>query len=133
MATPAHNFAPQRGDSPALNTVQDKIKAALDLLADQVERAVKAAQAAATSAASAAAFQKITFNTYNELRAVMGDPAGKAGPRGVIVAGTTAPKDGGEGVFVWDFTSTAVDNNATVIAPVNAAGTVIQQGRWRKV
>ena len=35
----------------------------------------------------------------------------------VILQGTNVPNDGGQGNFYWDYTSTATDNNSTVIRP----------------
>jgi hypothetical protein len=35
----------------------------------------------------------------------------------VFLQGTNTPNDGGQGSFYWDYTSTATDNNSTVIRP----------------
>lgn len=42
-----------------------------------------------------------------------------------VVLGTVSPNDGGQGIFYFSASSTAADNNSTVIAPAGST-----QGRW---
>jgi hypothetical protein len=76
----------------------------------------------------APALKAITIATLAELRATRGDAAGQLGPRSCMLAGSVDPLDGGEGVFVWDETSTATDDGTDV---VEAAG--VPTGRWRRM
>lgn len=77
------------------------------------------------------ALKAITLPSYAELRKQVGDLAGQLGPRAIIVTAKDAykngPLDGGEGIFVWDPTSTLTDNDATVLQPLG-----LPSGRWRK-
>jgi hypothetical protein len=47
----------------------------------------------------------------------------------VCVLGTVAPNDGGQGHFYYNATSTATDNNSTVIVPNGLAG----NGAWLRL
>jgi hypothetical protein len=76
----------------------------------------------------APALKAITVSTLAELRATRGDAAGDRGPRACTLAGTTDPLDGGEGVFVWDQTSTAADDGVDVVEVVG-----VPTGRWRRM
>lgn len=55
-----------------------------------------------------------TISCYNMgvLRTVVGQTG-----MTVFLQGTNTPNDGGQGSFYWDYTSTATDNNSTVIRP----------------
>lgn len=66
--------------------------------------------------------------TLAELRKTRGDNAGNRGPRACMLAGYETPLDGGEGVFIWDYTSVAADDGGT--STVLVAG--VEQGRWRR-
>jgi hypothetical protein len=57
------------------------------------------------------AYQISCYNT-GILRTVVGQTG-----MSVILQGTNIPNDGGQGNFYWDYTSTATDNNFTVIRP----------------
>ena len=72
----------------------------------------------------------VTSPTHAEARQHVGDYAGQLGPRAMIVAGRTAPLDGGEGIFVWDATSTLADDDTNTMQP-NAV-LFGKPGRWRK-
>jgi hypothetical protein len=75
------------------------------------------------------ALKAITVQDHRSLRNQVGDYAGQLGPRACIVAGRTGPLDGGEGVYVWDATSTLADDDAATIQPLSLGG---KPGRWRK-
>lgn len=130
MANPSHQFTPLRTSTDDLNRVQDKVKAALDLLADQVKRLVDAAVAAAKPATVTIVLQTVAVTTHAQLRAQLGSNDGVSLPRAVIVAGDAIAFDGGQGVYAWDAASTLADNNTTVIQPTKQ---LIGPGRWRKV
>jgi hypothetical protein len=69
----------------------------------------------------------VTLPTHAALRKQVGDLNGENGPRACIVTGRVNPLDGGEGVFVWDPTSTLTDDDINVIQPGDSPS-----GRWRK-
>lgn len=72
----------------------------------------------------------ITLPTHQALRGVIGDLAGSLGPRASIVTGRAAPLDGGQGIYVWDPTSTLADDDAATLQPNAIADG--KPGRWRK-
>jgi hypothetical protein len=67
------------------------------------------------------AYQISCYNT-GILRTVVGQTG-----MSVILQGTNIPNDGGQGNFYWDYTSTATDNNSTVIRPYG-----VIYGAWIK-
>lgn len=67
--------------------------------------------------------------TLAELRKTRGSRDGNMGPRALMLAGFEDPLDGGEGVFGWDDTSTAVDDEG--IQVVEAFGVPV--GRWHRM
>lgn len=73
------------------------------------------------------ALKAVTLSSYADLRAARGDVTGELGPRLTMIAGGTSVLDGGQGVFVWDPTSTTADDgvNTFQVAGVNP-------GRWRR-
>lgn len=66
--------------------------------------------------------------TLAELRKTRGSRDGNRGPRMCMFAGYVDPLDGGEGMFVWDDTSTAVDDEGLTVAEVFG----VSPGRWRR-
>jgi hypothetical protein len=76
------------------------------------------------------ALKAITVQDHVSLRRQVGDYAGQLGPRACIVAGRSLPADGGQGVFVWDATSTLADDDSTTLQPLSLGG---KPGRWRKI
>ena len=46
----------------------------------------------------------------------------------ICALGTTTPNDGGQGHFYWNATSTAADNNTTVIVPMGSVA-----GAWLRL
>lgn len=76
------------------------------------------------------ALKAITLATHAALRNQVGDYAGQLGPRACIVTGRSAPLDGGEGIYVWDATSTQFDDDVAAIQPFGIA--VGKPGRWRR-
>lgn len=73
----------------------------------------------------------ITMPTLDELRATRGDPEGLTGPRACILAGKVDPLDGSEGVFIWNTTSIAVDDDGVTTVESPAAGVPDgAPGRW---
>lgn len=77
------------------------------------------------------ALKAITLPTHQALRTQPGDLGGELGPRAVICSGrdsvANGPLDGGEGIFVWDPTSTLADDDVNTIAVDG-----YNVGRWRK-
>lgn len=65
--------------------------------------------------------------TRDELRGMRGSMDGNAGPRAVILAGNSDPLDAGVGVFVWDPTSRAADDDVNTLQPMGD-----EEGRWRR-
>jgi len=87
----------------------------------------------AISPARIPALLAITMPTLDELRATRGDPEGLTGPRACILAGKVEPLDGSEGVFIWDVTSIAVDDDGETTVESPAAGVPDgAPGRWRR-
>lgn len=85
----------------------------------------------AISPARIPALLAITMPTLDELRATRGDPNGLSGPRACILAGKVDPLDGGEGVFIWNVTSIAVDDDGVTTVESPAAGVPDgAPGRW---
>lgn len=78
----------------------------------------------ATQAQALQQYGDIRVADYTELRAL--DPPVIS--YNVHVMGRTSVGDGGEGIFIWESTSTASDNDGTIIAP-GVGGT----GRWLRV
>jgi hypothetical protein len=76
----------------------------------------------------APALKAICIATLAALRATRGDADGQLGPRSCILSGTSEALDGGEGMYVWDQTSTATDDGVDV---VEVAG--VKVGRWRRL
>lgn len=70
----------------------------------------------------------ITMVNYAAMRQLRGDALGNLGPRACIVTGKTTVLDGGQSEWVWDPTSTAVDNEVSVLQVAGVA-----TGRWRLV
>ncbi|HVQ52655.1 MAG TPA: hypothetical protein VMS92_21680 [Mycobacterium sp.] len=70
----------------------------------------------------------ITLPSFAEMRLRRGDTMGELGPRACVVTGKTTFRDGFEGVFGWDATSTLADDEANTIA---VTGVVV--GRWRRM
>ena len=70
----------------------------------------------------------ITLANYAAARQVQGDSAGSTGPLLIIVASKATLGDSGQGVFYWSPTSTAPDDNSTVLQVQGVA-----TGRWLKV
>lgn len=75
------------------------------------------------------ALKAITLPTHLALRNQIGDYNGQLGPRAAIVTGRSSPLDGGQGIYVWDATSTLVDDDSATIQPLTLLG---KPGRWRK-
>lgn len=69
-----------------------------------------------------------SIGTRDEARRTRGSADGNRGPRAMTLAGYATPLDGGEGVFVWDATSTAADDEGATTLMV--AG--VDVGRWRR-
>lgn len=67
-----------------------------------------------------------SIGTRDEARKTRGSADGNRGPRAMTLAGYETPLDGGEGVFVWDATSTAADDEGTTTLMV--VGVAV--GRW---
>jgi len=67
------------------------------------------------------AYEISCYNT-GVLRTVVGQTGMTA-----FLQGTNVPNDGGQGNFYWDYTSTATDNNSTVIRPYG-----VIYGAWLK-
>lgn len=65
-------------------------------------------------------------DTLAELKATKGVVSTAAK---MCMLGRAFPYDGGQGDFVWDNTSTATDNDGTIIQPV-ISGTPVATGRW---
>lgn len=67
------------------------------------------------------------FNTLVQTCDTAADLRGFIGQNNMMVAlqGITAPGDGNAGLFRWNSSSTAADNNSTIIAP-----TGVSSGRW---
>jgi len=67
-------------------------------------------------------FEKVStlaqLRAYSVIGVKTGDP--------LLVVGTTAPADGGGGLYVWDALSRAPDNNTSVIKP----NSILNEGRW---
>lgn len=74
--------------------------------------------------------KSITSPTHAEARQHVGDYAGNAGPRAMIVCGKDTPIDGYQGIFVWDATSILDDDGFNTLQP-NAVG-LGRPGRWRR-
>ncbi len=76
----------------------------------------------------------ITMPTLEEMRATRGDANGLSGPRACILVGKVDPLDGSEGLFAWDATSVATDDDAETTVESPAAGVPDgAPGRWRRV
>ena len=74
---------------------------------------------------SAGQLNAYAFSCYNigVLRSITGQTGMTA-----YLQGTNVPADGGQGIFYWNYSSTAADNGSTVIVP---AGVVY--GAWIRV
>lgn len=68
----------------------------------------------------------ITMVNFAAMRKLRGDALGNLGPRACIVTGKSTLLDGGQGEWVWDPTSAAVDNDVSVLQVSGVA-----TGRWR--
>ena len=84
--------------------------------------AVQIAGQGAVSADNYNTFVQTVVN-YAQLRTITG-----LANMVVIAQGTSSPNDGGQGAFYFNSTSTAADNNSTVIVP---SGSV--QGAWLRL
>ena len=73
---------------------------------------------------SAGQLNAYAFSCYNTgvLRTIVGQTG-----MTVFLQGINTPNDGGQGNFYWDYTSTATDNNSTVIRPYG-----VIYGAWLK-
>lgn len=67
-------------------------------------------------------FEKVSTLTQLRAYSVIGVKTGDP----LLVVGTTAPADGGGGLYVWDALSRAPDNNTSVIKP----NSILNEGRW---
>jgi len=74
---------------------------------------------------SAGQLNAYTFSCYNTgvLRTIVGQTGMTA-----YLQGTNVPADGGQGIFYWNYTSVAADNNSTIIVPA-----VVVYGAWIRV
>ena len=63
-----------------------------------------------------------TCDNFNELRTIVGVQGMQ-----IFARGTSTPTDGGQAAFYWNATSTAADNDSTVIVPYGQTGGM---GAW---
>lgn len=69
-----------------------------------------------------------------ELRRTPGSTDGNGGPRVCMLAGQATALDAGAGTFVWDPTSTLVDNALQAASAFTVAAVQgVAQGRWRRL
>jgi len=124
MPNPAHGFEPTQAGDINLNRVQNAVKQALNVLAENVQKAIDAMGLSTKQAA----WQTIGVKTRDQLRRLRGDADGVVGPRSAILSGTSVPMDAGRGVFIWDPASVLADDgaNTLVVSGVSA-------GRWRRM
>jgi hypothetical protein len=124
MPNPSHGFEPTPATDTNLNRVQNAVKQALNVLAENVQKAIDAMGLSTKQAT----WQTIGVKTRDQLRRLRGDADGVNGPRSIILSGTTIPFDGGQATYVWDPAFTTADNGTTIIA---VSG--VSPGRWRRV
>lgn len=96
---------------PGLGTLQDAIEAP-----------------SRVNPATAPELRAHSVATRAELRKTRGSPDGNRGPRALMLAGYVDPRDGGEGVFIWDNTSTTADDEG--VTAIQVAG--VDVGRWER-
>lgn len=112
-------------ERPTRGTIQ-KPDDLLPILTGFYERLVELGRAQLPS--TVPALKAVTLSTFANMRMQAGDADGEKGPRACIVTGGSSLLDGSEGVFAWDPTSTAADDNANTIQVA-----LVPVGRWRRM
>lgn len=79
------------------------------------------------------ALQAMGMPSLAAMRSIRGDAAGLSGPRACILVGKVSRLDGGEGIFVWDASSTAKDDDINTIESPAVGVPAGAAGRWRRL
>lgn len=79
------------------------------------------------------ALQAMGMPSLAAMRSIRGDAAGLSGPRACILVGKVSRLDGGEGIFIWDASSTTRDDDTNTIESPAVGVPPGAPGRWRRV